>query len=201
MSTPPLPPVRRRPLSPSSSLNSGTPPTHRRLFSTPLQPPVARVPPPPHLTLSFNVDNSATSDLDIPVFPPPRHTLSFRIGDSPVLNVGNDIRTFVCLGVSSLRLLTLSQRDRPGLNLPSTRFPDGAHTNRCQFPPTLCCTRQRRPGALRGISEDRGGYTTRLLPTSHFVGWVTTIDEYTYIVQDWNEHLGILEVSLAVSPL
>ena len=27
------------------------------------------------------------------------------------------------------------------------------------------------------------------------------IDEYTYIVQDWNEHLGILEVSLAVSPL
>ena len=56
------PPSARRRLSPSFSGLDAPPSARRRLFSTPLQPPLAYVPPPPRRALSFKINNTMTSD-------------------------------------------------------------------------------------------------------------------------------------------
>ena len=126
MPAPPPPPVHRRPLSPSPSSSVDMRPlTRRRLFSTPLQPPLAVLPPPRH-TLSFKVNVNP----DVPILPPPRHALSFKIGDSPTPGFGNDIGVFIRV-IDLLYFFTFLQPDRPDPGPSPTQPPLRNPCKRC----------------------------------------------------------------------
>lgn len=125
----PAPPTRLRPCSPSSPSDlDAPPPTRRRIFSTPLQPPLVPVRPPPHHTLSFKIRSSATSSPNPPILPPSRHTLSFKISNGSTLNPAGDTRMSICSVADSSHSLIFHQRDHPGLNAPMVVIPSQAST-------------------------------------------------------------------------
>lgn len=207
MPPPPSPPVHRCPCSPSLSSNSDGPlPTRRRLFSTPLQPPLVSVPPLPHNTLSFKI-NSRVASFNIPVPPPLHCALSFKINDGSTSDLGSGMHASACLdpslscsnlpsAMSSRSHSTSSYHPICPLNNSTESIQMGTHPSLPSATPHIS-DQEDRESSTRGGEEVLQDYCQQVLLSDG----LQRINKWMYVVLDWNEVLGVLEVSPFIPPL
>ena len=184
--------ARRPPCSPTSSLDlDAPPPTRRRLFSTPLQPPLVPASPPPCHALLFKVNSDATPSSDVLVLPP-RRILSFKTKNSSTFNSEKTLCTSVCLNIGLLCSLTHTQQDHPDLSLHpiSLLLQMGMHPSLLSDAP-IAGDQEDHVGSPRTEEDMLQDYYQQALLSDG----LQRIDEQTFIIQDWDETLGILEVS------
>ncbi|KAF9642207.1 hypothetical protein BDM02DRAFT_3152448 [Thelephora ganbajun] len=174
-----VPPVRHRLRSPSSSSNSDAPPpTRRRLFSKPLQPTLTSVPLPPRLTLSFKVNGDSTSN-SVSILPPSFCPLSFKIGDDSTSNPE---------GVRSSRTQSVTDHPVPNFKTTTKHPQAGIYLS---LPPAVpdVGDQEDNEGSPRAEEDVLQDYCQQAL----LLDGLQRIDAWTYVVQDWDETLGILE--------